>query len=638
MTTKPPASVPHHPGVPHKASAHHGHRHHPETAGPPRPIEDYAMIGDCRTAALVARNGSIDWLCWPRFDSPACFAALIGKPENGHWRIAPEDAEVRVTRSYRPHTLILETVFETATGSVAVIDFMARSTPAIVRIVEGRGGTVAMRLDLILRFEYGFAVPWVTRLNHGGGIRAVAGPDQVVLRSDVKLRGRGMTTVADFSVSEGDRVRFVMAHAPSHLDPPEPPDADQALDETEAEWVAWTTRCTYHGQWREEVHRSLLTLKALSYGATGGIVAAPTTSLPEKLGGQRNWDYRFCWLRDATFTLLALMHAGYREEAEAWGNWLRRSVAGAPAQVQTLYGLQGERWIQEWEVPWLIGYGGARPVRIGNAASTQLQLDVYGEVMDAFHQACLLGLAPSSRTWDLQSALVTHLETVWDRPDEGIWEVRGESRHFTFSKAMAWVAFDRAIRQAEAAGLPAPLERWRGIRAVIHDRVCREGFNTTKNSFTQSFGDDVLDASVLLLPIVGFLPAHDPRIRGTVEAIGRELMVDGLILRYHTHQADDGLPAGEGVFLACSFWYVDNLVLQGRHAEGRAMFERLLALCNDVGLLAEEYDPAARRQLGNFPQAFSHLALINTALNLENHGGGPAQQRRERNGGEPKHP
>ncbi|MGE0226126.1 MAG: glycoside hydrolase family 15 protein [Acetobacteraceae bacterium] len=598
---------------------------------PPRAIEDYALIGDCRSAALVSRTGSIDWLCWPRFDSPACLAALVGERENGRWRIAPVDQKAQVTRSYRPHTLILETVFETETGRVAVIDFMSRSTPAIVRIVEGRGGSVPMHLDLLLRFEYGSAVPWVTRLNHGSGIRAVAGPDQVVLHSDVRLVNRNLTTLADFTVQEGQRLHFVLSHAPSHEATPEPLDAEQALDETDADWVAWAARGTYHGQWQEEVRRSLLTLKALSFEPTGGIVAAPTTSLPEKLGGQRNWDYRYCWIRDATFTLLALMHAGYREEAVAWGSWLRRSVAGSPSQVQTLYGVGGERWIMEWEVPWLSGYGGAKPVRVGNAASLQLQLDVYGELLDALHQESVLGLVPSSRTWDLQRALVEHLETVWDQPDEGIWEVRGGPQHFTFSKAMAWVALDRAIRQAEANGLHGPLDRWRGLRTIIHERICREGFSPAKNSFTQFFGSDSLDASLLLLPLVGFLPASDPRIRGTAEAIGRDLMVDGLIRRYHTHETEDGLPGDEGVFLACSFWYVDNLVLLGRHAEARAMFERLLGLCNDVGLLAEEYDPIARRQLGNFPQALSHLALINTALNLENHGG-PAQQRRSRDG------
>jgi GH15 family glucan-1,4-alpha-glucosidase len=603
------------------------HPEHPSHGEQPPPIEDYALIGDCRTAALVSRQGSIDWLCWPRFDSPACFAGILGSPRNGHWRIGPADPPRRITRAYRPDTMVLETVFKTATGTVALIDFMAPGSAAVVRILEGRGGSVPMHLSLALRFEYGSAVPWVTRLNHGSGIRAVAGPDQVVLHSDVTLHGHDLTTIADFSVAAGQRLRFCLAHGASHLPAPTPPDPDKALAEAVAHWTAWSSRCTYDGPWREHVRRSLMVLKALSYEPTGGIVAAPTTSLPEKPGGQRNWDYRFCWVRDATFTLLALMHAGYREEARAWSAWLRRSVAGSPSQVQTLYGLGGERWVQEWEVPWLDGYGGARPVRIGNAASTQLQLDVYGELIDAMHQACELGLITPASTWPIQYALVNHLETQWRDPDESIWEVRGGARHFTFSKAMAWVAFDRAVRTAEAAKLHAPLERWKQVRDEIHRTVCRDGFSIAKNSFVQSFGGEALDASLLLLPLVGFLPASDPRIRGTVEAIGRELGADGLIRRYLTHQAQDGLPGDEGVFLACSFWYVDNLVLLGRRAEAEAMFERLLGLCNDVGLLAEEYDPVARRQLGNFPQAFSHLALINSAFNLQNHHG-PAVQRR----------
>jgi GH15 family glucan-1,4-alpha-glucosidase len=597
----------------------------PASSGSP-PIEDYALIGDCHTAALVSKDGSIDWLCWPRFDSPACFAALLGGPENGHWRIAPAEKPVNVTRRYWPGTLILETLFETASGSVALIDFMAVEKDSIVRIVEGRGGSVEMRFDLCMRFEYGSAVPWVTRSNHGSGLRAIAGPDQVVLQSDVKLHGRAMTTVASFTAEEGQRTRFVLAHAASHLPQPTPVHADQALDDTDAVWTAWTGRGTYRGTYRNEVQRSLLTLKALSYYPTGGIVAAPTTSLPEQPGGSRNWDYRFCWLRDATFTLLALMHAGYREEAQAWGAWLRRSVAGSPDQLQTLYGLAGERWAQEWEVPWLAGYQGASPVRIGNAASAQLQLDVYGELIDALYQESALGLARPSASWDLQRSLIAHLEQIWTDPDESIWEVRGGARQFTFSKVMVWVAVDRAIRGAESFNLPGPLDRWRALRTQIHETVCREGFNPKRNSFVQYFGGETLDASLLLLPLVGFLPPDDPRIRGTVEEIGRDLMVDGLIRRYHTGETQDGLSGGEGVFLACSFWYVDNLVLQERHEEARAMFERLLALANDVGLLAEEYDPVGRRQLGNFPQAFSHLALINSALNLDTYSG-PATQR-----------
>jgi GH15 family glucan-1,4-alpha-glucosidase len=589
-------------------------------------IEDYALLGDCHTAALIGKDGSIDWLCWPRFDSPACFAALLGSRENGRWRIAPAETPVRVTRHYRPGTMILETLFETASGSVALIDFMAVEKDTLVRIVEGRGGSVEMHLDLSIRFEYGSAVPWVTRLNHGSGIRAIAGPDQVVLHSEIKLHGKAMTTVASFVAQAGHRTRFALTHAASHLPQPVPPDADKALEDTEAAWTSWSGRGTYRGSYRAEVQRSLLTLKALSYYPTGGIVAAPTTSLPEQPGGSRNWDYRFCWLRDATFTLLALMHAGYREEAQAWGAWLRRSVAGTPAQLQTLYGLGGERWVQEWEVPWLAGYQGASPVRIGNAASSQLQLDVFGELIDALYQETVLGLVRPAASWDLQRALVLHLEKIWLEPDESIWEVRGGAQNFTFSKVMVWVAVDRAIRGAEAFGLPAPLERWRALRTRIHETVCRDGYSSERNSFVQYFGGDTLDASLLLLPLVGFLPSDDPRIKGTVEAIGRDLMVDGLVRRYRTQETQDGLSGGEGVFLACSFWYVDNLVLQGREPEARAMFDRLLGLCNDVGLLAEEYDPVGKRQLGNFPQAFSHLALINTALNLDTYGG-PAAQR-----------
>jgi GH15 family glucan-1,4-alpha-glucosidase len=606
-----------------------------ESAAPPEhtpAIEDYALIGDCHSAALVSRGGSIDWLCWPRFDSPAAFAALLGTQANGRWRIAPDAKGARLSRRYRPGTLILETVFDTDQGSVALIDCMVPGHSSVVRIVEGRSGSVAMRLDVALRFDYGSAVPWVTRLSHRHGVLAVAGPDLVVLHSDVPLHGHHLTHVAAFDVAAGQRVRFVLTHGLSYQPRPHPPDADAALAEVETFWADWSARCTYHGTWRDQVLRSLITLKALSYAPTGGIVAAPTTSLPEQLGGQRNWDYRFCWLRDATFTLLALMHAGYHDEARAWGEWLRRSVAGTPSQVQTLYGLAGERWIMEWEVPWLRGYQGACPVRVGNAASGQVQLDVYGELLDALYQEVHGGLVPPGESWDLQTALVGHLEEIWEQPDESIWEVRGGARQFTFSKAMAWVALDRAIRTGEEFGLTGPLDRWRALRTRIHDTVCREGFNPAKGAFVQYYGADELDASLLLLPLVGFLPADDPRMRGTIEAIGRELMTDGLVQRYRSHKGVDGLPPGEGVFLACSFWYADCLTLLGRHREARALFEKLLALCNDVGLLAEEYDPAERRQLGNFPQAFSHLALINTALNLEN-AHGPAHRRGRRGRG-----
>jgi GH15 family glucan-1,4-alpha-glucosidase len=620
MTSRPGAGPPQEPHEPHRKS--------PATVpADPLRIEDYAMIGDCHSAALVSREGSIDWLCWPRFDSPACFAALVGTPDNGRWRIAPAEPPRHVRRQYRRGTMVLETIFETADGSVALIDFMTAATGAssVVRIVEGRGGQVPMRLDLALRFEYGSAVPWVTRQRHNNTLRAIAGPDVVVLHSGAPLHGEKLTTVGEFTVAPEQRVAFTLTHGLSHLPDPTAPDAEAALNEAEAAWAAWSGRCVYDGEWREPVVRSLLTLKTLTYQPTGGIVAAPTTSLPEKLGGNRNWDYRFCWLRDATFTLLALIHAGYREEAEAWGAWLRRSVAGTPSQIQTLYGLAGERWLNEWEVPWLAGYGGAKPVRIGNAASTQLQLDVYGELMDSFYQGTRHGLGRPRGSGDIPRVLVNHLAEIWEQPDESIWEVRGGARQFTFSKVMAWVAMDRAIRGAEEFGTPAHLDQWRALRRRIHDSVCRHGYSATKRSFVQYYGGEDLDASLLLMPLVGFLPPEDPRVKGTVAAIQRELMSEGLVMRYRSHEAVDGLPPGEGVFIACSFWLADNLILQGRKREARALFERLLGLCNDVGLLAEEYDPRARRQLGNFPQAFSHLALINTALNLHNHG--PAHRR-----------
>jgi GH15 family glucan-1,4-alpha-glucosidase len=594
-------------------------------------IEDYALIGDCRSAALVSRGGSIDWLCWPRFDSPACFAALLGRVEHGHWRIAPQAEPVSISRRYRPGTLILETVFDTAGGSVALIDFMAMHggdatmPPTLIRIVEGRHGSVAMHLDLALRFDYGLAIPWVTQLDDGSGVQAVAGPDMAVLRTTAALRGQGMTTVADFTVAAGERVAFTLAHGPSHLPLPAAPEAEAALADTDAYWTEWSARCTYRGPWQDAVQRSLLTLKALTYAPTGGIVAAPTTSLPEQLGGERNWDYRFCWLRDATFTLLAMLHAGYQDEARAWGAWLRRAVAGSPAQIQTMYGLAGERRLVEWTVDNLPGYQGASPVRVGNAASEQLQIDVYGELMDALYQAAHSGLVPPGSAWQLQRLLVVHLERIWQLPDEGIWEVRGGARHFTFSKVMAWVAVDRAIRTAEEFGLHGPLEAWRKLREAIHDSVCANGVDPDRNCFVQNYGSKSLDASLLLIPLVGFLPPDDPRIAATVAAIEQDLMQDGLILRYRTHEGVDGLPPGEGMFLACSFWFADNLVLLGRIDEARVMFERLVGLSNDVGLLAEEYDPREKRLVGNFPQAFSHLALIDTALNLTRYG--PAHER-----------
>ena len=597
----------------------------------PSRIEDYALVGDCETAALVGRDGSIDWLCWPRFDSGACFAALLGGPEHGRWLVAPRDPSPRVTRRYRQGTLILETDFETADGAVTLIDFMPLRGAAsdLVRIVVGRRGTVAMRTELVLRFEFGAVVPWVTRIEQDDGLRAVAGPDMVVLRTNVPVHGEDLRTVGEFSVSAGDRASFVLAHSPSHLPVPEPVDPERALADTETFWRDWSCRCEHQGEWREAVLRSHITLKALTYAPTGGIVAAPTTSLPEKIGGGRNWDYRFCWLRDATFTLMSLMQAGYTAEAEAWREWLLRAVAGSPSQVQIMYGIGGERRLTEWEADWLPGYEGSRPVRIGNAAAKQLQLDVYGEVLDALYQARRAGLGPSDAGWALQRALAEHVETVWDRPDEGIWEVRGGSRHFTHSKVMAWVALDRAVRGIEEFGLEGPLDRWQALRRTIHDDICRNGYNAEIGSFVQSYGSKHLDASLLLLPMVGFLPPHDGRIRGTVAAIQRQLVVDGgLVLRYDTAESNDGLEPGEGAFLACSFWLADNLALQGRSREARDLFEKLLALRNDVGLLAEEYDPHTGRQVGNFPQAFSHLALADTARNLST-AAAPAARRGE---------
>ena len=598
----------------------------------PSRIEDYALVGDCETAALVARDGSIDWLCWPRFDSGACFAALLGGPEHGRWLVAPADTEARVSRRYRDGTMILETDFETDEGAVTVVDFMPLrgSASDLVRLVVGKRGRVAMRTELVLRFHYGAIVPWVSRLDDGR-LRAIAGPDMIVLDTPVRLHGHGLTTVGEFSVSAGETVPFVLTWGPSHLAPPPAVDPGRALGDTERFWRAWSGRCAYAGEWGSAVERSLLTLKALTYRPTGGIVAAPTTSLPEQLGGTRNWDYRYCWLRDATLTLLALMDAGYYEEAGAWRDWLLRAAAGSPAQAQIMYGIQGERHLREWELDWLPGYEGAAPVRVGNAAHAQLQLDVFGEVMDAFHQAREGGLAESRQAWHLQRALLGQLETIWDQPDRGIWEVRGDPQHFTYSKVMAWVAVDRALKSAEQFRLEGPLDRWRALRARIHDEVCRKGWSEARGSFVQAYGSALLDASLLQLPLVGFLPPDDPRVRATVAAIERELMVDGLVLRYDSGATDDGLPAGEGAFLACTFWLADNYVMQGRRDEARRIFEGLLKLRNDVGLLSEEYDARAGRLVGNFPQAFSHVALIGTALNLSAaeraEGQRPAEQR-----------
>jgi GH15 family glucan-1,4-alpha-glucosidase len=581
------------------------------------PLEDYALIGDCETAALVSRGGSIDWLCWPRFDSGACFAALLGGPEHGRWVIAAVDPDARVARRYRDNTLILETRCETGEGTVTVIDFMpprGRNSD-IVRIVCGERGRVRMRTELVLRFDYGRSIPWVNHLRNGT-FRAIAGPDMVLLHTPVALHGRELTTVGDFEVEAGARVPFVLTHGHSHLSPPSAIDAEASLESTEAFWTEWASRAESCGEWSDAVIRSLITLKALTYAPTGGIVAAPTTSLPEQLGGSRNWDYRFCWLRDATLTLLALMNAGYFDEARAWRDWLLRAAAGAPSQLQIMYGLAGERRLTEYEVPWLPGYEQSQPVRVGNAAHGQLQLDVFGEVMDALHQARRGTLHPREADWAFQRAVIEHLERVWDQPDEGIWEVRGARRHFTYSKVMAWVAMDRGVRAAEAFGLDAPLSRWRALRQRIHADVCRDGFDRQLGSFVQSFGSKELDASLLLLPTVGFLPPTDPRITGTIEAVEHRLFVDGFLLRYDTATSDDGLPPGEGAFLACSFWLADAYILIGRVDDARQLFDRLLSLRNDVGLLGEEYDTRARRLVGNFPQAFSHIALINTAHNL----------------------
>jgi GH15 family glucan-1,4-alpha-glucosidase len=596
------------------------------------PIEDYAMIGDCETAALVGRNGSIDWLCLPRFDSDACFAAILGSREHGRWLIAPRDEGARVTRRYRSNTLILETTFETAEGDATLIDFMplADGHSDIYRIVVGRRGRISMHTELILRFGYGSVVPWVTRMDDGT-LRAIAGPDMVFLQTPVSLHGENMTTVGDFTVSAGETIPFRLIYCPSHHPAEANGDAATALKETEEYWTRWVGRGTTATPWNEAVTRSLITLKALTFAPTGGIVAAPTTSLPEHIGGPRNWDYRFCWLRDATLTLLTLMDSGYFEEAQAWRDWLLRAVAGSPEQVQIMYGIAGERRLTEWEVPWLPGYENSGPVRVGNKAHRQLQLDVYGEIMDVLHQARRGGIAHSQSGWDLQIAMLQQLEREWREPDASIWEVRGPPQQFTYSKVMAWVAFDRAIRNVEQHGLKGPVDRWRKLRAEVHAEVCERAYDTERNTFVQAYGSKPLDASLLLIPAVGFLPAHDPRVIGTVEAIERELLVDGFVLRYRTEQTVDGLPPGEGAFLACSFWLADAYVLLGRTDDARRMFERLLALRNDVGLLSEEYDPKLRRQLGNFPQAFSHVALIDSALNLSAVEK-PARQRASGNG------
>jgi GH15 family glucan-1,4-alpha-glucosidase len=583
----------------------------------PLPIEDYAVIGDTETAALVGRNGSIDWLCVPRFDSGAIFAGLLGTEEHGRWLIAPA-SQIRATRRrYRGETMVLETEWDTDEGTVRLIDFMPIRGEAmdVVRIVEGVRGRVPMRMDLRLRFDYGHVVPWVRRVD--ADLVAVAGPDAAWLRTPVELRGENLSTVADFSVGEGFHVPFVLVWRQSHLPTPHPVDPMVSLEATEAYWQEWAGRCTYEGEWRDAVVRSLLTLKTLTYAPTGGIVAAVTTSLPEQLGGVRNWDYRFCWLRDATITLQALMYSGYVEEARAWRHWLLRAIAGDPAELQIMYGVAGERRMDEWIAGWLPGYEG-NPVRIGNAAAHQFQLDVYGEVMDALHQARKAGLEPDKPAWDLQRALMRFVENNWNTPDEGIWEVRGGSRHFVHSKLMAWVAADRAVKAVEQAEMEGPLSRWRAVRDEIHRDIMTKGFDEERNTFTQYYGSRELDAALLMMPLVGFLPATDERIQGTVAAIEKELLQDGFVQRYTQEPgvSVDGLPPGEGAFLACTFWLAQNYALMGRRDEAREVFERLLGLCNDVGLLSEEYDAKAKRLVGNFPQAFSHVPLVDTARTL----------------------
>jgi GH15 family glucan-1,4-alpha-glucosidase len=582
-----------------------------------RRIEDYALLSDLQSASLVHRSGSIDWCCFPRFDSGACFASLLGEPDHGRWLMAPAGEIRRSERRYRHDTLILESVYETAEGGVRVIDFMPPRgmAPDIVRIVEGLHGRVSMRSELIIRFDFGRIVPWVRRIDTAR--IAVAGPDALCFRTPVDVHGEDMTSVSEFVIEQGERIPFVLTWFPSHEPPPPAIEPEVALAETEEYWMDWANTCNHTGDYHEEIHQSLLVLKALTYLPTGGIVAAPTSSLPEWMGGVRNWDYRYCWLRDATLTLLSMLNAGYREEATAWREWLLRAIAGDPADIQIMYGLAGERRLDERVLPWLPGFENSRPVRTGNAASTQLQLDVYGEVLDAAYQTIAHGVEASPFGWALIKRMLAWLETGWRKKDAGIWEVRGPARHFTHSKVMSWVAFDRGVRMNEAFERDGPVERWRELRDEIKDQVLAKAWNARKQAFTQSYGSDELDASVLLMSIVGFLPPDDPRFVSTVDAIKRELTFDGLVMRYRTKESGvDGLPPGEGVFLPCSFWLVEVLAMQGHQDEARELFERLLDLRNDVGLLSEEYDPVAGRQLGNFPQAFTHLSLIMAAVAL----------------------
>jgi GH15 family glucan-1,4-alpha-glucosidase len=581
-------------------------------------IEDYAFLSDTQTGALVSRDGCVDWLCFPRFDSPACFASLLGETKNGHWRFFP-DEEVKATRRrYRGETLILETEIETKSGAVRLIDFMPPrgENPDIIRIVEGLRGKVSMQMELIIRFDYGQIVPWVRRRKRYDGLEAIAGPDGLILRTPVETRGKDLTTVAKFTVAKGDRVPFVLTWFASHIEPPRKVNAEHALRDTEIFWSDWAKQFQSKGRWRDAVVRSLVVLKGLTYAPTGGLVAALTTSLPEEIAGVRNWDYRFCWLRDAALILLALLGAGYRQEAKSWRQWLLRAIAGSPAQMQAIYGVRGERRLDEFEIPWLSGYENSRPVRVGNAASNQFQLDVYGEVLAAMWQADRAGIKMSEADWALMVALVNFLESNWQKADEGIWEVRGGRKKFTYSKMMAWLAFDCAIKLVEECGCAARenLRRWQKIRQQIHTDVCERGYNPRKKAFTQFYGSDALDASLLVMPLTGFLPISDERVRGTIEGVEHELMRDGLVLRYRPEEEGvDGLPGDEGVFLPCSFWLADCWHLLGRRKEARELFERLLDLRNDLGLLSEEYDPRGKRQLGNFPQAFSHVALISCA-------------------------
>ncbi|MGA2633131.1 MAG: glycoside hydrolase family 15 protein [Terracidiphilus sp.] len=580
-------------------------------------IEDYALIGDCESAALVDKNGSIDWLCWPDFSSQACFAALVGTEENGYWKITPAQGKWKTTRRYRAHALILETTFTHRDGSFRLIDFMPvrQRNSHVVRIVEGLRGKLHLRMELALRFDYGRTVPWVTRIR--GGVRAVAGPHLAVLRASVPIHGENLKTVADFTVCKGDRASFTLTYGASHKPTPARIDAGQTLRFTEHRWRLWSRRLKYKGKYREAVERSLITLRALIYRPTGGVVASVTTSLPEIIGGVRNWDYRYCWLRDTTFTLLALVNAGYHNEAVAWQDWLLRALAGSPEQVQIMYGLSGERQLAELEIGWLSGYENSRPVRIGNAASSQVQLDIYGEVLDCFFHAQHSVRRHSENHFRILVLLLEHLETIWRKPDQGIWEMRGRPRQFTHSKMMAWVAFDRAVLLAERHHYDAPVEKWKPIRDTIHREICARAFSEKMNSFVQAYDSVQLDAALLLMPLVGFLPGSDPRVKGTVEAIERELMPEGLVMRYNTANVEDGLPPGEGAFLACSFWMVSSLKAIGRVRDAKALFKRLLRLRNGVGLLPEEFDLEHKRMLGNFPQAFSHIALVNAAFDLE---------------------